>query len=100
MTTFTPRMSAADSVMWTIERDPVLRTTITAVALLDHAPEWQRFVARLERGAADVPLLRWKVAEPLLRVGRPQWVEDDEFDLQQHVRHVRAPAPGTLRTVL
>ena len=35
---FQPRMSDADKLMWTIERDPLLRSTITSVVVLDGPP--------------------------------------------------------------
>ena len=93
-------MTAADALLWNIERDPVLRTTITAVALLDRAPDWDRLVATLTRGAIEVPRLRQKVVVPPLGLAPPEWVEDPDFDLAYHLRRVRAPAPGTLRSVL
>jgi hypothetical protein len=36
---FEPHMNDADAVLWAIERDPVLRTTIGAVGLLDAGPK-------------------------------------------------------------
>ena len=33
------RMSDSDALMWTIEKDAMLRSTITAVAVLDRAPD-------------------------------------------------------------
>lgn len=37
--------------MWDIERDPELRSTVVAVAVLDRVPAWDRLVRRLD----DVP---------------------------------------------
>jgi diacylglycerol O-acyltransferase / wax synthase len=97
---FDAAMSPSDAVLWDIEHDPVLRTTIVAVALLDRAPDWDRLMARLARGSQDVPRLRQRVEEPLLRVGPPRWVEDDAFDLSFHVRRVRPAEPANLDSVL
>ncbi len=97
---FPAHMNAADAVMWDIERDPVLRSTITAVALLDRAPDWDRLVARLERGVREIPRLRQRVVEPPLRLGPPRWVDDPDVDLDYHLRHVRVPSGGGLREVL
>ena len=36
---FEPRMSDADALMWSIEKDPLLRSTITTVFLLDRRPD-------------------------------------------------------------
>lgn len=100
MTTYSPTMTAADALLWNIEQDPVLRSTITAVALFDCTPDWDRLVARLTRSALDVPRLRQKVVVPPFGLGPPEWVDDPEFDIGYHLRRVRAPAPGTLRSVL
>jgi WS/DGAT/MGAT family acyltransferase len=85
-------LGASDAVLWDIEKDPVLRSTITAVALLDTSPDWDRFVGRLHHATTAVPRLRQRVVVPPLRVGPPQWVDDDRFDLGYHLRRVRAPA--------
>ncbi len=97
---FEEHMSASDAVLWDIEKDPVLRSTITAVAVLDRAPEWDRLVERMELASRSIPRLRQRVIVPPLRVGAPRWVVDSQFDLSFHLRRVRSPEPGTLRTVL
>lgn len=88
---FDERLGASDSVLWDIEKDPVLRSTITAVALLDRAPDWDRLRRRLDHGSHLVPRLRQRVAVPPLRAGAPRWVDDTRFDLDYHLRRVRAP---------
>ncbi|MDY7103721.1 MAG: wax ester/triacylglycerol synthase family O-acyltransferase [Actinomycetota bacterium] len=93
-------MNPSDVVMWNVERDPKLRTTIVAIALLDRAPAWERLRDRLEHGWIHVPRLRQRVASPPLGLGPPRWVWDEHFDLDIHLRRVVAPAPATLRTVL
>ncbi|MDP1794701.1 MAG: hypothetical protein Q8K63_11265 [Acidimicrobiales bacterium] len=46
---FTDRMSDSDALMWGIEKDPLLRSTIVALAILDRAPDRGRLVERIER---------------------------------------------------
>ena len=41
-THFGDRMSAADSIMWKIESDPALRSTIVCLWVLDRSPDWPR----------------------------------------------------------
>ena len=94
------RFNASDTVLWDIERDPSLRTTIVAVALLDRAPEWDRLRERLLQAADVVPRLRQRVEEAPLRLTTPRWVADPAFDLDYHVRRAVAPAPGDLDAVL
>ena len=90
----------ADAVLWDIEDDPVLRSTIVAVALLDRPPDWDRLQDRLERVSCRIPRLRERVVDPPFGLGPPRWVVDDDFDLAYHLRRVRCPAPGDLRAVL
>src|SRR5919107_38196 len=42
-----------------------------------------------------LPPLRWRVAEVPLNLDYPYWVEDEEFDLDYHVRELALPNPGT-----
>lgn len=97
---FADHMSDADALMWNIEKDPVLRTTIVAVALLDRAPEWKRMRDGAARALQVLPRLRQRVVVPPLRLGLPQWVDDPSFDLDYHLRRVAAPPPATFGTVL
>ena len=47
---FERHLGVSDAVLWDIEKDPVLRSTITVVALLDRQPDWARLLRRLEHG--------------------------------------------------
>lgn len=93
-------MSDSDALMWDIESDPGLRSTITAIALLDRSPEWKRVRSRVAQTVHAYPRLRQRVAVAPLHLGTPLWVDDDGFDLDFHVRRVAAPPPGDLRAVL
>ncbi len=94
------RMSDADALMWTIEKDPLLRSTITAVSLLDGAPDSARVVDKLERASRVVPRLRQRVVGNPYSLAPPRWEFDPHFDLGYHVRTVRAPGSGTIDDVL
>ena len=53
---FDLHMSDTDALMWNIEKDPVLRSTIVTVNRLDRAPDWDRLVdAHRLRLAAHPP---------------------------------------------
>jgi len=93
-------MRPADAVLWSIEHDPVLRSTITAIGLFDKAPDWERLVARLEHAVATVPRLRQRVVMTPFGIGPPRWVPDPQFDLSYHLRRVEAPEPRDLSAVL
>lgn len=34
------------------------------------------------------------------RFGQPFWIDDQDFDMEYHVRHLALPAPGTIRDLL
>jgi diacylglycerol O-acyltransferase len=87
-------------LMWGVEKDPLLRSTITAVAVLDRAPDRERLLDRMERASRLIPRLRQRVAPSPVIPAPPRWVVDPNFDLRYHVRFVRAPTPGTQRTLL
>ena len=97
---FEHTLGDTDALMWSVDRDPHLRSTIVTALVLDRAPDWERFVARLDRGSRLIPRLRQRVVEPALRVGPPAWSVDPDFDLGYHVRRVRAPKPRSFRAVL
>jgi WS/DGAT/MGAT family acyltransferase len=97
---FDSRFNDSDTVVWNIERDPSLRTTIVAIALLDRAPDWNRLRERILATSLSVPRLRQKVVPNPLGWGRPRWERDDDFDLDYHLRRVVVPPPGDLGAVL
>lgn len=97
---FTRHMSDEDALMWNIEKDPVLRSTIVALAVLDGAPDWERLRAGIDRASRLVPRMRQRVLSPPLRIGPPRWAVDRQFDLDYHLRRYRVPAPGTSRDLL
>ena len=92
---FEAHMSDSDALMWNIEKDPLLRSTIVTVLLLDRAPDWDRLVDKIERGTWMIPRMRQRVATPLLRMGPPQWSGDPNFDLRYHLRRVRRASRAT-----
>ncbi|MFI5040661.1 MAG: wax ester/triacylglycerol synthase domain-containing protein, partial [Acidimicrobiales bacterium] len=93
-------ITETDALMVQLERDPVMRSTIVSVALLDRAPQWATVVDRLERATRLVPAMRQKLVPSLLRLAPPHWVVDPGFDLAHHVRRVRLPDGGGLGEVL
>jgi diacylglycerol O-acyltransferase / wax synthase len=97
---FERRMSDADALLWRNEKDPLLRSTITAVALLDRAPDRGLLLDRLERASRVIPRLRQRVISTPLSIAPPRWEIDPHFDLGYHVRWFRAPGGGTLDDAL
>jgi WS/DGAT/MGAT family acyltransferase len=97
---FEKRMSDSDALMWRIETDPVLRSTITSVAIYDRAIPRDRVWDRVDRASRMVPRLRQRVLGAPLSPSPPRWVVDEHFDLKYHLRFVTAPGGGTMRDLL
>jgi diacylglycerol O-acyltransferase len=96
---FEPRMSDADALMWNIEKDPLLRSTIVTVMVLDGPIDPARLRRRLDRVSRVIPRLRQHVRGHALSVAPPRWDVDRNFDLDYHVRFMRVVGSGTLREV-
>ncbi len=99
---FESRMSAADALMWTIEKDPLLRSTITTVMVFDAPLDHARLRLRLDRVSRVVPRLRQRVQGHTFSLAPPRWDVDPNFDLDYHLRFTRIgdrDAPGNLRHV-
>lgn len=94
------RMSPSDSILWKIERDPVLRSTVTAVALLDRSPDFDTLRTRMAGAARTMPWLREVMVAPAVGVDSPRWRPADHFDLDYHLRRIRPPGPGSVDEVL
>ena len=97
MPVFDRRMSDAEALMWRLEKDPHLSSTFANITLLDRPPDFDRLLRRMERATTTIPRLRQRVQPG---VANPVWVDDPNFDLRQHVRHIALPKPGTMRQLL
>lgn len=92
-------MSDSDAFSWYMERDPLLRSTVVAVALLDQLPDWDLLRARVEQATRRLPMFRSRVVVPPLRLATPRWTET-ELDLAWHLRRTSLPAPSGWRELL
>ncbi len=97
---FDRKMSDAEGLMWRLEKDPHLSSTFANVTILDKAPDFDRLLRRMERATYAVPRLRQRVQPAPVNLSAPMWVDDANFDLRYHVRHIALPKPGTLRQLL
>src|SRR3954471_10030542 len=53
--------------------------------------------ALLSRRIHMVPPFRWRLAEVPFGLDHPYWIEDPDFDLEYHIRHIALPRPGDWR---
>ena len=99
-TRYTERMSESDAIMWKIESDPALRSTIVGIWVMQGAPNRDRFTRKLERCVREIPRLRQRPVTDPLGLAPPAWEDDPNFDLSFHVRRVAAPGDGSVRALL
>lgn len=94
---FDRRMSDAERLMWRLDRDPHLSSTFANISILDRPVDLDRFRRRLEVATLMVPRLRQRVHEAPGGFSAPVWVDDPDFCLDDHVRRIALPRPGTMR---
>jgi len=97
---FEDRMRDADALAWSIEKDPMLRSTIIAVLVLDRTPDRALVADRLDRGSRLVPRLRQRVVSSPWSLAPPRWEVDPYFDLDYHLRWTRAAGSEDIGQVL
>ncbi len=93
-------MSDADALMWNIEKDPMLRSTITTVVTIRGEVDHDDLRAAIDRLSRAVPRLRQRVRGNPYSLAPPRWEVDPNFDLDYHLRFVRAPGKGTPADIL
>ena len=94
------RMSDAEGLMWRVDKDPHLASTFGTVSVLDRPPDFDALRARMEQATWAVPRLRWRVQPAPMNLSAPTWVDDPDFDIDNHVRRIALPKPGSMRQLL
>ncbi|HZX55516.1 MAG TPA: wax ester/triacylglycerol synthase domain-containing protein [Ilumatobacteraceae bacterium] len=77
-------MSSSDALIWHIEADPQLRSTIMSVWFLQQPPSPDRMHSTVERLVTQIPRLRQRVIDGR---PRPRWVDTERFDIDDHYRY-------------
>ncbi len=94
------RMGAFDAVMWGVEQDPILRSVIVAMVVLDSEPDIDLLVERVTRMTLAVPKLRQRVIGNPVSLIPPRWEVDPNFDLAFHLKRFHVPADGSERPLM
>jgi diacylglycerol O-acyltransferase len=96
------RLSVLDASFLYLEK-PSVHMHVAGVAVLDPQtrPDGRLTAEDLAALIADrihlVPRFRQRVVSPPFGVGRPVWVDDDQFDIDFHLRRAALPSPGGRR---
>ena len=93
-------MNAVETMFWRVDTSAGVEANVVGLLLLDCVPDWERLVDRHQWVGRVAPLLRKRIVEPPLRMGRPFWVDDPGFEVTHHLRRVRLPSPGSHRQLL
>ncbi|MDH6194000.1 diacylglycerol O-acyltransferase [Mycobacterium frederiksbergense] len=95
----TDYLSSTDDFMWSLGFDPVLRSTIVTLTVLDHPVDWAVIVDRFDRISRVVPRFRQRVARSI-PLSRPHWESVPDFDLKHHLHKLAVPEPRSLAVLL
>jgi len=91
------QLTPMDAIFLSMET-PTTPATIGGLTLLDPSSHPDFGFDRLQEVVGSrlalSPRFTWRVQEVPLGLDLPYWVEDERFDLGQHVRRVALPAPG------
>jgi len=58
---------------------------------------FKQILAHVESRLGQLPVFREKVLRVPLDLDYPYWIEDENFDIEYHVRHIALPKPGDWR---
>lgn len=97
---FDRKMSDSEGLMWRLDKDPHLSSTFATITILDGPLDFDRLLRRMERATWVVRRLRQRVQPMPANLSAPMWVDDPNFDLHYHIRHIALPKPGTMRQLL
>lgn len=97
---FERKMSDAEGLMWRLEKDPHLSSAFANVTILDRSPDFDLLLRRMDRATRVVARLRQRVQPMPVNLTAPMWVDDPNFDIRYHVRHMALPKPGSMRQLL
>jgi WS/DGAT/MGAT family acyltransferase len=93
------RLSGLDASFLYFERGSMLMH-VCGLLILDQStmPDgygFERLRSDIGDRVASTPAFRRKIHSPMLNLDHPVWVDDEGFDIEQHVRRATLPAPGT-----
>ncbi len=91
------RLSASDTSFYDLESSatPLYVGSLSILRQPRAGLSYETLLATVERQLSKVPRYRQKVREVTMRLARPVWVDDRDFDITYHVRRSALPSPGS-----
>jgi diacylglycerol O-acyltransferase / wax synthase len=91
------RMSTLDAGFYFVEQENVPMHLGSLAVFQGPVPDLAELVELFAAKLPKVPRYRQVVRTTPLQLFRPYWVDDEHFDIAQHVRQATVPAPGGKR---
>ena len=88
------RLTGLDASFLAFEKDGAHMHVGSVLVFEGPTPDYDAFVAHIERGLHLVPRYRQRLAFPPFGVSRPVWVDDPHFNATYHLRHTALPPPA------
>ena len=88
------RLSPLDTTFLLLERDGQPMHIGGLMVFDGPAPTYEALCAYLDSRLDQVPRYRQRIQTVPLDIGQPVWVDDEDFELEYHVRHTAVPKPG------
>ncbi len=77
------------------DEDENTSMAIASIAVFEGpAPSHKKIMARVAKRLPLLPHYRQKLCPVPLHLGLPVWVDDPDFELSYHIRHIALPKPG------
>ncbi len=91
------RLSASDASFYQLENSstPLYVGSLSILRKPRAGLSYETLLATVERQLPQMPRYRQKVREVTMRLARPVWVDDRDFDITYHVRRSALPSPGS-----
>lgn len=91
------RLSASDASFYQLENSatPLYVGSLSILRQPRGGLSYEAVLDTVERQLPKVPRYRQKVREVTMRLARPVWIDDHEFDITYHVRRSALPSPGS-----
>jgi WS/DGAT/MGAT family acyltransferase len=93
------RLTPLDTTFLLLERDGQPMHIGGLMVFEGPAPTYEQLCAYLDSRLDQVPRYRQRIRSVPLDLGQPIWVDDENFEMEFHVRHTAVPKPGKAEQV-